>query len=414
MRRRPVAAKNENRYDGFPILNHNNHGYVWCSKISKFSLFRLKSQLALVVSLTLLTIFFMSYGKVERVVLHHLVRPVPFVALHQLNSSDILKTSSITTICSTTVENRECRIHQCDEDGKNQNVTSVLPPYTFVNHSNLDIEISMRISGYANAGSGCAISRKYKFFYIHNLKSGGIAIKSFLKDALSPMNDHSRHHRLGLKIPRQRMDKRHFKNLDSGGEWIQIVNCREGLKEARKKSFFVFSFVRSPYKRLYSAYSMALHMKITGAEEFSFRDFVLDRKKIRRLSHMHPVHYKPQVLFLFGKDGTCPVFDFIGRLEMVDRDMNLLFDEIEKANDIGEESILRTYFNSKMNGTLFRKNDHGHKQNLQDSNSTCKIGGYPCGSMEAAFMDKEVVKHIRNEFKDDFYSFGYDVDDIPS
>ena len=41
-----------------------------------------------------------------------------------------------------------------------------------------------KILGSAHAGSECALSEKYKFLYIHVLKSAGMSVKTFLKNAL--------------------------------------------------------------------------------------------------------------------------------------------------------------------------------------------------------------------------------------
>lgn len=361
-----------------------------------------------------------------------------------------------TTICSSRLtepnkHDRMCHLEKCQKnvDGderkdlsrNNDDLTESIPSYTFLSHSHVDPTEKMRVTGTASAGSGCAISRKYKMFYIHNLKSGGSAIKSFLRKALCPdTNTKVEQPRHGRRLKEQRLHLHHDRlrvegkrggrksrakrfECSNGNDVLEIVNCGSGLKEARMKEFLVWSFVRNPYTRIYSAYAMALNMLHVGVkkDDYSFREFALNPRKRKQMSITSPSHYVPQMKFLFTASG-CPVFDFIGRVEQMDRDMKLLFDEIEKrsgndnvtGNLLPSSSMLRRHFNLNMNGTLTRENSHGYnKKELDDSNNPCKIGNYACGSIEASYMDKEVLSSVQEAFSVDFDLFGYDTNDIP-
>jgi len=397
---------------------------------------------------------------IDKVAFHNIVdASIENVAVNNIVDATIkeIELYRPTTICSSrlTVPNklgRMCHLEECKKivDGdeikdlgrNNDNLTESISSYTFLSHSHVDPTEKMRVVGHAKAGSGCAISRKYKMFYIHNLKSGGSAIKSFLRKALCPeTNEKVEQPRHGRRLREQR-PRRHFGSVrgegkkggrrssakrflcSNGNDVLEIVNCDVGLREARWKKFLVWSFVRNPYTRIYSAYSMALNMLNVRVkkDDYSFREFALNPRERKHMSNTSPSHYLPQMKFLCTASG-CPVFDFIGRVEQMDRDMKLLFDEIEKRSEydnvtgdlLPSSSMLRRHFNLNMNGTLTRENSHGYnnKKKLDDSNNPCKIGNFACGSIEASYMDKEVLSSVQEAFSLDFELFGYDTNDIP-
>lgn len=124
----------------------------------------------------------------------------------------------------------------------------------------------MRVSGSAIAGSGCAMSTKYKFIYIHVLKSGGISLKGFLKDALCGTEDNS---------PPFLFGSRAWFSCKAGRNILQVVDCTQAIRQ--HPDYFVWSFIRNPYSRFYSGYAMAAGYERNPNEEpkFSFEDFAL-------------------------------------------------------------------------------------------------------------------------------------------
>ena len=166
----------------------------------------------------------------------------------------------------------------------------------------------MVLSGRAHAGSGCAVSHKYKFTYVHVLKSGGMTVKAFLKRALCGTTQ--------MPCPK-------------GRDVLEILDCAAALYQ--HADYFVFSFVRNPYSRLYSGYSMAmLYDKNENASllpQVSFEDFVVKRETRSALSRVSETHYAPQSAFLFDRT-HCPVFDFVGRLERFHEDLETVLSVI--------------------------------------------------------------------------------------
>lgn len=187
--------------------------------------------------------------------------------------SKVLQTQS--TICvERNLTTNLCSLHPCHTG----NITR--DDYGFVLHQNNTRGESMMTAGQATAGSGCAISHKYKFVYIHVLKSGGTTMKGFLKRGLCG-------------------------GPESGPPQtcpgiLEIVNCGQAVYG--HPHYFTFSFIRNPFDRIYSAYSMADSMKgrHQQGKSIDFEDFVfMDRNQRRRISLTSPSHYLPQVRFLF-------------------------------------------------------------------------------------------------------------------
>jgi hypothetical protein len=168
------------------------------------------------------------------------------------------------------VNNIICRLNPCDSRRTaNQTLQrgfAVRYPDTFRLSNN---SLPMEVAGSATAGSGCALSHKYRFFFIHNLKVGGTTTKNFLKEPLCPPPDDGASRRLKTQPVHQHWQGRNPSSLltarmhqsrkprfqcAKGDETLRIVNCIDGLRIAKKKSFFIWSFVRNPFSRLYSGY----------------------------------------------------------------------------------------------------------------------------------------------------------------
>merc|ERR1711907_857916 len=96
-------------------------------------------------------------------------------------------------------------------------------------------------NGFARYGTGCAVSEDFRFIYIHVLKSGGMSIKATLRAA---MCDGGRFDDVRKECAREA----------GGRSRLSIQNCADAVQ--KPPGYTVFSFVRSPFHRWYSAYAM--------------------------------------------------------------------------------------------------------------------------------------------------------------
>ena len=80
--------------------------------------------------------------------------------------------------------------------------------------------------------SGCILSDEYKFVFIHVLKSGGTAVKEFIKQSLCGPDDNDCSH--------------------SPKSLVRTEGCIKSIRD--HQDYFHFSFVRNPYSRIFSAY----------------------------------------------------------------------------------------------------------------------------------------------------------------
>lgn len=270
-----------------------------------------------------------------------------------------------------------------------------LPEYGFVRY----LEPGYRgrvmvVPGSAKDGAGCAISHKYKFIYIHVLKSGGSSIKDFLRVALCSESEQT--------DPKCMIDQPEKK--------LAIVNCGTAIKKYGH-SYFVWSFVRNPFARLFSGYAMAASGSFTKVKTpLEFERFAMANNVERQqLSRTHRSHYFPQTYFLFNgfksAQGGCPVFDFLGRLEKFDRDMSVVLDRINSPE------LNRLYY-IVQNGTMIRNGgtSYGHKKMVKDPNDKNNSSGI----LKNAYRNETVRKAVIHEYSLDFYLLGYSPDMIPS
>jgi hypothetical protein len=360
---------------------------------------------------------------------------------------------------SFNAENLQCQVQPCND-------TMFLSPdysHGFVHRPASLRNHSMMLSGQAKAGSGCAISHRYQFLYIHVLKSGGMTIKTFLKQALC---------HLSTKMP-----------CKGGPDALQIVSCRTAIQ--RYPHYFVWSFVRNPYGRMYSSYAMALdynHKK--GRNEtlppFEFEQYVTakggggnlhphskkrrynrgirptttngrqlrelfmphNRQSLhlpprrgsktgnhplltltpqcqarRSLTYMDPVHCQPQYQFLFDDDHRhCPVFDFLGRLEHFQQDLKrvvgiLQSPELDRHYQIWwNQSTASSNTTEDNNGLLYDRKDNSTSFGSQQKQA--KLGG----NLQRAYQrnnNNGLRQAVAKEYALDFELLGYDPNVVP-
>ena len=287
-----------------------------------------------------------------------------------------------TNVCAVKNDNT-CTIERCDPD--NTSLEEINYRGGFI-HRDDDIRgASMRVSGSAMAGSGCAMSIKYKFVYIHVLKSGGISLKGFLKNALCGTQDNATSVAFSSRAP--------F-SCKAGTNVLQIVDCAAAIRQ--RPDFFVWSFVRNPYSRFYSEYAMAAGYERNPYDEpkFSFEDFALHPHQRRVLSRVSSSHYLPQTAFLFDRM-ECPVFDYLGRLEKLNEDLETVLEFIGSPELIDYAAAMNGVHHAT--GTAF-----GKALKSRDSSF----------DLRKVFNEK-LQQSAVTEYANDFRLLGYDERVIP-
>jgi hypothetical protein len=200
-----------------------------------------------------------------------------------LHFGDVYSPDSDRCLVVAGVKNIICRLNPCQNwrqaNQQLQRGFAVRYPDTFRLSNN---SLPMQVAGSAMSGSGCALSRKYGFLFIHNLKVGGTTTKSFLREALCPPPNDGASRRLETSAvnrssavnrwmqvrtrsnlpPGLRRGRKPIFQCSKGDETLQIVDCIAGLRIAKENSFFIWSFVRNPFSRLYSGYGKLGHLSL--------------------------------------------------------------------------------------------------------------------------------------------------------
>lgn len=221
--------------------------------------------------------------------------------------------------------------------------------------------------------SGCVISHKHKFIYIHVLKSGGTSMKNFLKKGLCGSSN------AGVTCP----EGKAVFDTDS-------MKCSDMIQNY--PDYFTWSMARNPFSRMFSAYSMSLVFAKT--KKISFENFVLNNRLRKHATRMSSDHYLPQVDFLFNQN-ECPIFDFLGKLENLEEDMSYILDKIGSLE-------LQEFFQSQ-NKEIERKNTWGDTRRKQIHNDDLRL----------AYENEEVRRAVAEEFAQDFRLLGYDSAIVP-
>lgn len=271
-------------------------------------------------------------------------------------------------VCTTRPQGqRSCRLEACpDSEGGSTD-------YGFVKHDGNSRGSAMMISGSAVAGSGCAISHKYKFVYIHVLKSGGMTIKGFLKNALCD----------STAMP-----------CEHGRDKLEIINCNRAVSQ--HPDYFVWSFVRNPFARMYSGFAMADSMRRKGRGHLPFQNFVRHPGLRSNWTLTARGHFAPQFKFLFDAN-QCPVFDFLGRLERFNEDMQVVLDQIKSPE-------LQRYFDRhKEHGIRDESTAFGQRKKMADHN----------GVLQKAYHAADLVELVAEEYATDFNLLRYDNSTVP-
>lgn len=177
---------------------------------------------------------------------------------------------------------------------------------------------------------------------------------------------------------------------------LRPSGCRAAI--LNHTDYFTFSFVRNPFSRMYSMYSMMDGFPLVAGQKvtdtFSFHDFVLKPRERHNHTAMHAGHYEIQKNFIFSNH-TCPSFDFLGRVEHYDDDMRTILKHLEAGD------VLK--YLEHIGGSVMPANTWG-------SNKKQSIGG----DLRREYSSKAVVKRVATVYRGDFELLGYDKFDVPS
>ena len=443
-----IRRPNDDTENG--IDNNNNNDDDDNEKGSKYRKEKQMTMLRWVVCLFLVCIIFLwqssnhqhYHSKTRQIITHHIrVGDDPAATMQKRDvvlSPEQVKTIDLKTCIRRNDEN-QCVPYPCYQKDYNWlSVTSsaIDEPYgysgRFVQHVTSHAMNKKRILPTVGGGkkwdSGCAVSHKYKFIYIHVLKSGGSAIKTFIRRSFCGEEDPE------------------CESIDP--QIIKPEKCRTILNAYPK--YFVFSFVRNPFSRIYSMYSMTAgyppvkrkvrneknvisklliqgHPLEEGKDEFlkprqdlphydrpgglkdlrnggrhlqeivdtyNFTDFVMNPSERKFHTSMSASHYIQQTSFLFDKH-NCPSFDFLGRVEYFDQDMKVILDHL-KVPEMNE------YFKTSGN-TVKPVNTWG------SNNKKNSLGG----DLRNIYKSQDVVDRVVHTYENDFRLLGYNTSTIP-
>ncbi|KAL9181385.1 hypothetical protein ACHAXT_010190 [Thalassiosira profunda] len=280
--------------------------------------------------------------------------------------------------------NNQCQVHPCEErDGVATAVAKRIPNFGYagnfvhrVNNSTKPLPQTLGDTGWA---SGCILSDEYKFVFIHVLKSGGTAVKKFIKDSLCGPDD--------------------SECEQASATLVRAEGCIKAIRDHQE--YFHFSFVRSPYSRLYSAYSMMDGFPpangIRGrlpTQDLSFEEFVLQPYKRELHSSIHAGHYDTQESFLFSEEmDECPMFDFLGRIEHFDEDMRRVLTHLNATK-------MLDYLDS-IGGKIMSANSWGSDKKKAR------------GGLEKEYSSLAVMGRVASDYRKDFRLLGYNPYKVP-
>jgi len=159
---------------------------------------------------------------------------------------------------------------------------------------------------------------KQKAIFIHIPKCGGISIEHTLYDALSPtdvlFDD--------MKVIQAKPNYERYENLSPHSF---LPDYRRYYGTEGIKDFFVFSFVRNPWRRMVSHYEYLVidinwHKKVGDNDKLSFSEFLQVYE-----SDIIPWTVLNYDQYLYDHRS---VINFVGKLENIDEDMKKIGEKI--------------------------------------------------------------------------------------
>lgn len=234
--------------------------------------------------------------------------------------------------------------------------------------------VAPKIYGRGGYASGCAVSERYRFVYVHVLKSGGMTMKSLLKDTLCGT------HKVTAATP-----------CPGGADLLRITTCHRAI--SAHPDFLVFSVVRNPFARAVSAYAMAKF-----PEDVTFEQFAQSPRGLGRRTWLSSSHWSPQVDFLLTREG-CPVVDFLASMDRLHEDLAKVF------RVIGSPELLARV--TAPNGVWHATDTNFGARLLNATGSASPLRDKYTSEGDAARLG--VARHFRNDFE----LLGYDPETVP-
>ena len=180
----------------------------------------------------------------------------------------------------------------------------------------------------------CMVSHKYRFVYVSILKNGGMTMQKFLYNILCYKYERFK---TSLKV-----------NCDD--YILEETFCSLIWNQDNVTEYFVFGFVRNPYKRMISNYyfrSMHKNVKYWRINDYrmpiSFDEFVSNPDRMDKYSFTNSNHLIPQYRFILDNH-YCPYIDFIGNLDRFNKDIFYVFNIIIKNSDLNDRDTLMNDF----------------------------------------------------------------------
>lgn len=173
------------------------------------------------------------------------------------------------------------------------------------------------------------LSDKHKLIFIHIGKTGGTSIENALAEALQ-LPIESTYHNDEI-INSKHLANPPFNDWVNKPDYDGKINCkhitalqmRDIIGETRFNSYFKFSFVRNPYDRLLSLYSMFTQEKIYSSHIFnsiyaSFEDYLEDI--IQGHAWVDSDRFVKSICDNEGKN----LMDFTGKFETLQEDFDFV------------------------------------------------------------------------------------------
>jgi hypothetical protein len=240
------------------------------------------------------------------------------------------------------------------------------------------------------------INHDLKAIFLHNPKCGGAYVRSILTcqygfEFIAGEDIHQHYESFFDNSIHVKLDEdTDSHTIRKKGLWRYYVS-HQNTQKRYFENYFVFTFVRNPYDRLFSAYNYLYNMllmspnkdKIRGSYEKieyleSFEKFVENREMVNNISFFHA--FIPQYEHLVDEFGKIKV-QYIGRQENLDNDLLEIFSILD-VRELHHTPIFSK--NIRMNSS------NNNNKNLLSEKYT-----------------EEIFNFVNSHFANDFEIFGY-------
>ena len=254
-------------------------------------------------------------------------------------------------------------------------------PYVYEDIHEEDTKLS-RWNSMTMPANEITVVHKYKFVYVANRKCGQTEMNTLLR----------------IHFGARDFTGCSCENLCCGYV-LSFGRCSTlCLKDTEIKDYFFFTFVRHPYDRFFSAFKQAFWILKRG-KIGEVSDAMLALRKMNN-SHIIPnEHFETQSLQLFSQiqNGLATIpYDFIGKLENYNSDIETLFRLIANHSKMELPKSLNIFLKKLSSGT-----HRGMIKNSSSNTSKAKLEAVRHG------LPVEGVEMIKNIYKQDYLCFNY-------